>query len=195
MKNASTTVQQYLASVPEERRAAFAAVRQTVLDNLDGGYEEGIQYGMLGYYVPLSKYPNGYHCDPKQPLPFAALASQKSHLAVYLMGLYLDAELSEWFRTAWAKTGKKLDMGKSCLRFKKLEDVDLSVIGEAFRKLPAKRYIATYEANLGPRGKPAAAEKSPAKKSGPKSTAAKKSPAKTAAKKSAPARRAKSSAR
>jgi hypothetical protein len=107
-----------------------------------------MQYGMIGYYVPHKIFPPGYHCDPKQPLPFAGLASQKNHMAVYLMCVYGSKEQAEMFRKDWAKTGKKLDMGKSCIRFKKLEDLPLDVIGKAIARVPAKKYIAAYEAVL-----------------------------------------------
>ena len=109
MQSKATTVEEYLAELPEDRRAAIQAVRKVILKNLDKGYEEGMQYGMIGYYVPHKVYPAGYHCDPKQPLPFASLASQKNHMAVYLMG---SQKHQEWFRKDWAKTGKKLDVGK-----------------------------------------------------------------------------------
>ncbi len=170
MQNKATTVEQYLASLPEDRRAALSAVRDVILKNLDGDYEEGMQYGMIGYYVPHSVFPAGYHVDPKQPLPFASLASQKNHMAVYLMCVYGQPEQEQWFREAWAKTGKKLDMGKSCVRFKKLEDVALDVIGEAIRRMPAKKYIAHYTSVSRPPEKkkaPAAAKGKPAAKRKP----------------------------
>lgn len=147
------TVEEYLATLPEDRRAAVEAVRKVILKNLGKGFEEGMQYGMIGYYVPHSVYPAGYHCDPKQPLPYAGLASQKNSISLYLMGLYGSPEDDAWFREAWAKTGKKLDMGKSCVRFKKLEDVPLDVIGQAIKRIPAKTYIERYEATLAGRGK------------------------------------------
>jgi hypothetical protein len=139
------TVDAYLASLPDDRRAAIEAVRKVIRKNLDAHYEEGIQYGMLGYYVSHAVYPAGYHTDPKQPLPFLHVASQKSHMAVYLMGVYSDPGEEKWFHDAWARTGKRLDMGKSCVRFKKLEDLALDVLGEAVRRVPAKLYIARYE--------------------------------------------------
>src|SRR5580692_11801463 len=120
-----TTVEQYLSELPEDRRKAIEAVRQVILRNLDKDYEEGIQYGMIGYYVPHRVYAAGYHCDPKQPLPFAGLASQKNYMSLYLMCVYGSTEQSQRFQQAWAKTGKKLDMGKACIRFKKLEDLAL----------------------------------------------------------------------
>ena len=155
MKSQAATVEEYLAGLPADRREALQAVREVILKSLDKDYEEGIQYGMIGYYVPHRVFPAGYHCDPKQPLPFAGLASQKNYMSLYLMGLYCgcadgesDNEHSRWFREAWAKTGKKLDMGKACVRFKKLDDLPLQVIGQAIRRLPAKAFIRLYEAGL-----------------------------------------------
>src|SRR4051812_43732782 len=145
MQSKATTVADYLASLPDDRRKAIEAVRQVVLANLDKDYEEGMQYGMIGYYVPHRVYPAGYHCDPKQPLPFAGLASQKNHMSLYLMCIYGDSEQSQWFQKAWARTGKKLDMGKSCVRFKRLDDLALDVIAEAIKRVPAKTYIEHCE--------------------------------------------------
>jgi len=130
MQSKATTVEEYLAELPEDRREALQAIRTVILENLPKGYEEGMQYGMIGYFVPHSVYPPGYHCDPKQPLPFAGLASQKNYMSLYLM---FDSKFEAWFREAWTKTGKKLDRGKSCVRFKKIEDVPLKVIGQAPR--------------------------------------------------------------
>jgi hypothetical protein len=160
MISKATTVKEYLASLPSERRAAIQAVREVILDNLGKGYEEGMQYGMIGYFVPHSLYPPGYHCDPKQPLPFAGLAPQKSHMARYLMCTYGDSDMAKWFRTEWAKTGKKLDMGKSCIRFKKLDNLALDLIGRAIVRVPAKDYIAHFESTLAKRG---ASKKTPPK--------------------------------
>jgi len=139
MQSKATTVEQYLAELPEDRRKAIEAVRRVILQNLDKDYEEGIQYGMIGYYVPHRVYPPGYHCDPKQPLPFAHLVSQKNYMSVYLMYIYGDSKHSNLFQAAWAKTGKKLDMGKACIRFKKLDDLALDVIAEAIRRVLAKK--------------------------------------------------------
>lgn len=143
MQSKATTVAQYLAELPEDRRQAIEAVRRVILKHLDKDYQETMSYGMIGYVVPHSVYPPGYHCDPKLPLPFAGLASQKNHMSVYLMSVYSGEE--KWFREQWARTGKKLDMGKCCIRFKKLEDVALDVIGEAIRRVPVKKYIEVYE--------------------------------------------------
>ena len=146
MSTPPTSPEDYLAALPPERRAALAAVRAVILENLGEGYEEGLQYGMIGYYVPHSVYPAGYHCDTSQPLPFASLAAQKNHLALYLTCLYCDDEHQAWFKAAWEKTGKRLNMGKSCIRFKTLEDLPLEVIGEAIRRVPSATFLAQYEA-------------------------------------------------
>jgi hypothetical protein len=148
MISRAATVREYLASLPEDRRAALEEVRRVILKNLDKDFEEGMQYGMIGYYVPHRLYPAGYHCDPKQPLPFACLASQKNHMALYLMCLYSDAKNQEWFRKEWAKSGKKLDLGKSCIRFKKVEDLALEAIGKAVARIPARKYVSNYETTL-----------------------------------------------
>ncbi len=153
MQSKATTVTEYLTEMPEDRRAAIKAVRAVIRKNLGEGYKEGMQYGMIGYFVPHSVYPPGYHCDPKQPLPFAGLASQKNHMALYLMCVYGSPDQANWFREAWARTGKKLDMGKSCIRFKKLEDLPLEVIGEAIARVPADKFIAYYESVLKSAGK------------------------------------------
>ena len=151
MQSKAATVAEYLDSLPADRRAAISAVRDVILKNLDSDYEEGMQYGMIGYYVPHRVYPAGYHVDPRQGLQFAALASQKQYMSLYFMGLYCgcvegvhDSDLMKWFRGAWQKSGKKLNMGKACIRFKKLDDLPLDVIGEAVRRLPARTYIDVY---------------------------------------------------
>jgi len=156
MQSKAPTVEAYLRSLPEDRRAAIGAVRDVILKNLDGSYEEGIQYGIIGYYVPHRVYPEGYHCDPRQPLPFAALASQKNYMSLYLMSVYCGCaddtpsnQHAQWFREAWAKTGKKLDMGKACIRFKKVEDLPLDLIGEAIKRVPAATYIEFCERSVG----------------------------------------------
>jgi len=146
MPSKATSVTEYLSELPVERRTALQAVRELILVNLDPGYEEGMQYGMIGYYVPHRLFPAGYHSDPKQPLPFAGLASQKSHMALYLMGVYGSAELEERLRERWAASGKKLDMGKSCIRFRKLEELALSAIADTIRELPAALFIERYVA-------------------------------------------------
>jgi len=148
MQSKAKTVRQYVEELPADRRPAIEAVRALILKNLDSDYEEGMQYGMIGYYVPHRIYPPGYHCDPKQPLPFICLASQKNYMSVYLGCVYGEHETARWFREAWAETGKKLDMGKSCVRFKKVEDLALDVIGGAIRRMPARLFIAYYESVL-----------------------------------------------
>ena len=192
----ATTVAEYLASLPADRREAIAAVREVILANLDKDYEETMQYGMISYAVSPGAFPADFPYDPKHPLPFAALASQKDYMSVYLMGVYSDDgnEHADWFRTAWSKAGKKLDMGKCCVRFTKLEDVALDVLGEAIRRIPAKRYVEIYTQAITQMGKdstggagtdaarpePAAATTKPASRSASKSAA--KPTAKAAAK-------------
>nr|ACS83717.1 hypothetical protein WISOIL_0028 [uncultured bacterium AOCefta2] len=142
MKIAATTVNEYLAALPPDRREAISAVRKVILEYLPKGYEEGMSYGMIGYYVPHSIFPAGYHCDPKQPLPFASLGSQKHHMALYLMCIYMNEPVMRWLGEEFARRGKKLDMGKACIRFKKLEDLPLEVIGQTIAKFPVKDYTA-----------------------------------------------------
>lgn len=160
MKSAAGTVNEYLSALPSDRRAAIELVRGVILENLDADYEEGIQYGMIGYFVPHRVFPAGYHCDPRQPLPFAALASQKNYISLYLMSVYCGCgdkastaanEHSQWFQAAWRATGKKLDMGKACIRFKSVEDIPLAVIGEAIKCIPAKKWIEIYTATFAPK--------------------------------------------
>jgi hypothetical protein len=142
MKSSAKTVDAYLKSLPAERQAAIGAVRKVILDNLQPGFEECMQYGMIGYVVPHSLYPAGYHCDPRQPLTYASLGSQKNHMALYLMCVYGHNETRKWFEKAYAASGKKLDMGKACVRFKKAEDLPLEVIGQAIGRVSVKNYIA-----------------------------------------------------
>jgi len=191
MQSKATTVAAYLRELPPDRRAVIQAVREVILANLDKDYEEGMQYGGIGYYVPHRVFPAGYHCDPSQPLNFAGIASQKNHLSLGLMCVYFSSEHAEWFRTAWTATGRKLDMGKCCIRFKKIEDVALDVVGEAVRRVPAAKYVASYLQILESRGKPATSKR-PTKKAATKSST--KQPTSTAAAKSGRAPRAKKSA-
>ena len=142
MESEAPTVEAYLAELPDDRRAALAAVRRAILANLPAGFEEGMQYGMIGYYVPLERYPETYNGEA---LALAALASQKWHMALYLMGVYGDAAEDSWFRKRWESTGKWLDMGKSCVRFRRLDDVPLDVVGEAIARTSADEFIAAYE--------------------------------------------------
>jgi hypothetical protein len=155
----------YVSSLPPDRKQAISAVRSLIKKHLPKGYVETTQYGMISYVVPLSTYPDGYLGKQSVPLPYVCLASQKNHMAVYLMCVYGNAELSQWFASAWKKTGKKLDMGKSCLRFKSVDDLALSVLGEAIARVSVNDYIALY---AGQRGAPSAAKKQArAKKPGP----------------------------
>jgi hypothetical protein len=164
MQSKATSVEEYLAELSEDRRAAISVVRKVILENLDEDYEECMQYGMIGYVVPHRVYPAGYHCNPNQPLPFAGLASQKNHMSIYLMCVYGGGEHEQWFREAWARTGKKLDMGKACIRFKKVEDLALDVIGESIRRVTAKKYLERYQALLEAAGRPASRKGSRPKK-------------------------------
>lgn len=148
MQSKAITVRQYLAELSAERRSAIKSVRAVILKNLDPVFEEGMQYGMIGYYVPHRVYPPGYHCDPKQPLPFICLASQKNYMSLYLGCVYGPSERERRFREAWAKTGGKLDMGKSCVRFRKLDDLALEVIGESIRRVTARGFIEYYQSVL-----------------------------------------------
>jgi hypothetical protein len=146
MQSEAQSVEAYLAELPEDRREVVQAVRAVILDNLPAGFEEGMQYGMIGYYVPLERYPVTYN---GQPLGVAALASQQRHLSLYLMGIYGDDGESTWFRERWSRTGKKLDMGKSCVRFKRLDDLALDVVGEAIARTSVDDFIAVYERSRG----------------------------------------------
>jgi len=157
MQSTARTVKEYLNALPPDRRSAVSAVRDVILANLPAGYEEVMQYGMISYVVPHRLYPAGYHCKPGDPLPFAALASQKNHMAVYLCNVYGHKETQDWFRKAYQATGKKLDMGKSCVRFKKLEQLPLDVIGQVVARTPVKNYVAGVEAAL--RARPAGRQK------------------------------------
>lgn len=140
------TVKAYLDGLPEDRRKAIRKVRAAVNKGLPKGYKEGIQYGMIGWFVPHSVFPAGYHCDPKQPLPFASLASQKNYMSLYLMCIYGSEKHRKWFESEWKKTGKPLSMGKSCVRFKKIEDIPLELITESIARVPSADFIAAYEA-------------------------------------------------
>lgn len=146
---AASTVTEYLAALPADRRAAISAVRKVINDNLPEGYEEGMQFGMIGWYIPLSLYPAGYGDNPKVPLPLIGLASQKSGMVLHCIALYMDSALSTWFVNEYKKTGKKLDMGKGCVRFKNLDDLALDIVGRTVARLPMQEHIATYEASRG----------------------------------------------
>ena len=149
MQSKAKTVKQYLAELPSDRRKAIEQVRKMILKNLPKGYEEIMQYGMIGYAVPLSIYPQGYHCRKDEPLPFISLASQKNNLAIYMFCLYANEQEKERFEKEYKASGKKLDMGKSCIRFKKPEDLALDVIGKAIASTPVKKHIEVYEKRAG----------------------------------------------
>lgn len=145
MQSSAKTVQEYLKELPADRREVINAVRSVILTHLPKGYEECMSYGMIGYVVPHSIYPKGYQCNPKLPLPFVNLGSQKNHIALHLMCCYGDPELRAWFEKAWRDAGKKLDMGGGCVRFKKVEEVPLEVIGQLVARLPVDAYIRRIE--------------------------------------------------
>lgn len=149
MQSKATTPDQYLAELPEDRRVAMEKLRNVTLKNLPEGFKEVMSYGMLGYVVPHETYPNGYHCDPKLPLGFFNIASQKNSINIYHMVLYSDKNLHEWFVGEYPKHCKsKLDMGKSCVRFKKLDDIPYDLIGELLSKISVEEWIERYEKML-----------------------------------------------
>lgn len=148
MQSKAKTVDEYIKELPPERKEAISKLRESILKNLPKGFEEGIGYGMMGYYVPHSIYPNGYHCTPELPLPFAGMASQKNFISFYHMGMYASPELLKWFTTEYPKhTKAKLDMGKSCVRFKKPEHIPYELIGKLMKKMSVKDWIKLYEKN------------------------------------------------
>lgn len=142
----ASTVDQYLAALPADRRDALNAVRKVINDNLPDGYEEGIQFGMISWYVPLSLYAAGYGENPKVPLPLICLGSQKSGMVLHFLCFYGHATLSTWFVSEYKKSGRKLDMGKGCVRFKKLDDLALDVVGRTIARIPVEEHIANYGA-------------------------------------------------
>jgi Domain of unknown function (DU1801) len=145
----ATSPSEYLQALPGERREAFEKLRETLLENLPDGFQEVMSYGMIGYVVPHRLYPAGYHCDPKLPLPFAGIASQKNFITFYHMGLYADQELFDWFVGEYPKHSKnKLDMGKSCVRFKKPEHIPFELIGALIQKMTVDDWVGIYEANI-----------------------------------------------
>ncbi len=149
MQYKSATVKDYLADIPEDRKIPFSKLRDAILKNLPKGYEEQMTYGMVGYVVPHTLFPAGYHCDPELPLGMAAIASQKNFIALYHMGIYGNPELLKWFVGEYPKHCKtKLDMGKSCIRFKKMDDIPYQLIGELMKKMTVKEYVADYLENL-----------------------------------------------
>lgn len=149
MQSAALTPDQYISELPEDRKIAMEQLRKIVTDNLPAGFKEVMSYGMLGYCVPHEIYPNGYHCNPKDPLPFFAMASQKNSINIYHMMLYADKELHDWFVAEYPKYSKsKLDMGKSCIRFKKTADIPYDLIGELMSKVTLDQWIECYESTL-----------------------------------------------
>lgn len=149
MQSKATTPDQYINELPEDRKIVMQKLRDVVLANLPKGFKEMMGYGMLGYSVPHEIYPNGYHCNPKDPLPFFAIASQKNTINIYHMAVYSDKNLYDWFVTEYPKHCKsKLDMGKSCVRFKKLDDIPYDLIGELCSKVTVEQWIEMYEKNL-----------------------------------------------
>lgn len=149
MQSKETNVESYINDLSEERKNIINELRKVILKNLPKGFAEGMGYGMIGYFVPHSIYPNGYHCDPKQPLPFLSMASQKNFIALYHMGIYMNPTLMDWFTAEYAKRVKgKLDMGKSCIRFKKMDAIPFDLIGELASKMSVDEWIACYEKAL-----------------------------------------------
>ncbi|MEI6851251.1 MAG: DUF1801 domain-containing protein [Bacteroidota bacterium] len=143
------TPDQYVENLPEDRKVAIQNIRETIKSNLPAGFQETIGYGMLAYVVPHSLYPKGYHCDTKLPLPFINVASQKNFISVYHMGLYADKALMDWFLSEYPKHSKaKLDMGKSCIRFKKMDDIPYELIGMLAKKMTTEEWIKRYEENF-----------------------------------------------
>ena len=148
MQSKAITPEQYLSELPEDRKEAMLKFRNAIKDNLPNGFEEVMSYGMLGYVVPHSIYPAGYHCTPKLPLPFINLASQKDFIALYHMGIYGNKNLADWFVAEFPKyTKTKLDIGKSCIRFKKMDDIPFDFIGEVATKISVGDWITIYEQN------------------------------------------------
>jgi uncharacterized protein YdhG (YjbR/CyaY superfamily) len=149
MQSKATTADAYIAELPDDRQKAIDKLRKVIKKNLPKGFKEGMGYGMMGWTVPHSIYPAGYHCNPKDPLPFMGLASQKNSINLYHMGIYANSKLLKWFQDAHAKASpKKLDMGKSCIRYKKPEDIPYDLIGELASKMSVDDWITMYETNL-----------------------------------------------
>ncbi len=160
MKATGKTVKEILISLPEDRAEPFNKLHDVIVKNLPKGFEAAISYGGLGYVIPHTLYPAGYHCKPSEPLPFAGIASQKDSINFYHMGIYSDTKLLKWFVTEYPKHSKqKLDMGKSCVRFKKLDEIPYKLIGELMKKMSAKEWIEKYESALKPKTKPVKSKK------------------------------------
>ncbi len=149
MQFKSKTILEYISQLREDRKEPISKLRNIINQNIDRGFSEEINYGMIGWVVPHSLYPEGYHCDPKLPLPFMSIASQKHFIAVYHMGVYANPKLLEWFISEYPKhCSTKLDMGKSCIRFKKIENIPYNLIGELVAKMSANDWIMLYESNV-----------------------------------------------
>jgi len=149
MQYKASSPEEYIKQLPEERRVVIQKIRDSILKNLPKGFEEKMSYGMLGYVVPHTLYPAGYHCTPELPLPFLNIASQKNFVAVYHMGIYAENNLYEWFIAEFPKYAKrKLDMGKSCIRFKYMDDIPYELIGELVKKMTVDDWITIYENNI-----------------------------------------------
>lgn len=149
MQSSAKSPEEYIDSLPEDRKPAMEKLRKTIIKNLPKGFQESMGYGMLGWSVPHTTYPKGYHCDPKIPLPFLSIASQKNFIAVYHMGIYSDPDLLNWFTSEYPKYVKtKLDMGKSCIRFKKPDQIPFELIGELVQKMTPADWILKYEEAL-----------------------------------------------
>ncbi len=154
MQAQGKTVQDILLNLPEDRQGPFNKLHEVIVKSLPKGFEPAISYGMLGYVVPHKLYPSGYHCKPEEPLPFASIASQKGSINFYHMGVYADPKLLEWFVNEYPKhTKQKLDMGKSCVRFKKLDDIPYKLISELMKKMSVIEWIDLYEKNYAPKSK------------------------------------------
>lgn len=151
MKSTATTTADYLAEQPEERQKELRKVLEVIRKNLDPTYAECMMYGHIGFGVPLSVYPKGYHCTPNTPLPLISLANNKGSISLHFMAIYAPSAYSEWFKEAWLATGKKLDMGKACIKFKKADDLALDVLAEALRRMPAEKYVRVTEELLASR--------------------------------------------
>jgi hypothetical protein len=179
MPTKPTTVTEFLAALPEDRRRTIKALRAVIRKNIDKPFKESLEGGMLSYSLPHSVYPHGYHCNPSQPLPFAGVASQKNHIGLYLFCIYCAEDGPELFRKEWLASGTKLDMGKSCVRIKPQQDIPLEVVGRAIKRMTAKKFVAAYEAALPDSvkqkraGKPAGSKRPTTRKAAPKKVARK----------------------
>ena len=149
MQLTATSIEAYLEEIPKERKEAFTKLREIILENIPKGFAEQMSYGMIGYVVPHSIYPRGYHCEPKLPLPFISIASQKNYFALYHMGVYANPKLLNWFVGEYPKHSKqKLDKGKSCIRFKKIDQIPFELIAELVQKIAVEEWIACYESSF-----------------------------------------------